>query len=640
MPRVMIVDDDPDIRRLLGRFLRRAGHEVVEAASADEGLAELRKACMDLVLLDLEMPVKDGVACLAAIRRNPEWAGVPVVMVTAAPAREVVLRVAKLGIQGMVIKHGEWVPTVVDQTEKLCPAGTNAGAAQAPGVAARAPASRDGGRADAMPVTPVAPAPSTPQPSGAAKALARVVPVVPIGAWTAPELEGVEESMTVERAMEVLKSLKPIIAKSELLDLMLAETMNVRAMKPAAQQVLHLTQRAETSVQSIANAIRQDQALSLRILKVANSSLYTRGEPLDSVPKAVARIGMEQIRTAVLSVSVLDAFSSLPNSGSMRPEWFWEHSAGVGLLAMRLSEVAGRAKDHCDTMFTAGLLHDLGRLLLVEQIPEHYPRVIEVADRLELPLEVVESRLLLMNHADITDRLLRHWHFPPTLIAPVAFHHLSVGAIKQAAPRLAEDVIPLALANRLAHAMLLGNSGNEVIYAIDEFVEHLRLDAKRLADICTGVIGQLADLRTNMLLHADHASENYHAFVRSRLAGIRPTIVSPDPAIDPMAMMFDMLHRDCEPEESNVIILRITGVEDRVGALRRMNELSLEGDVNRRLAIESLPVLVVGNTRACFLNDGALGRRPVRQVTLPISIPRLAHELGKLAGKHATPVAA
>ncbi|MFN0011159.1 MAG: HDOD domain-containing protein [Phycisphaerales bacterium] len=637
MGNVLLIDDSADIRTLIQRVLAKAGHTVTAAASADEGLAALLKQPVDIVLLDLEMPDKDGTTCLASIRATKALARTRVLMVTATPLRDVVQRVLRLGVQGIVIKSGNWAPALVAHVQKVLAAAPPAAPAHAPAPhaphashASPAPAAQPHAPSHPLPLGAVpaqvgtaAPPTATHQPAPAA---ARVV----IEPWTLPTFTEGSAPMSVERGMELLKSLKPMIARSDLLETMLADTVSVRAIKPAAQQVLRLLERPGSSVQTIAGAIRQDQALSLRILKIANSSLYSRGDHVDSVAKAVSRIGLDQIRSAVLSVAILDAFGSAPVSGAIRPDWFWEHAAASAILAMRLAQAAGRPKEVCDTLFTAGLLHDLGRVLFAEQLPDHYPKVVEAAERLELPLEMVESRLLLMNHADITDRLLRHWKFPASIIAPVSLHHLSVGSVKATNPRAADDVIALALANRLAHALLMGSSGSEVLYPIDDCVEHLRLDPARVAEICAKTVDDLADLRTNMLMHAGASRQTYVDSVRARLGHTRALVLALNPATEPLSMMFAKLQGETPPEKPNLIILRVCAAGERVGAM------SLLGQAAQRLGEATspagpLPILVVGNSKACLFAAGVLGNRAVRQATLPLGLNRLLREMGELA---------
>ncbi len=639
MARVLIIDDSSDCRRLASRLLKASGHEVICVGSAIEGLSSLRASSFDMVLLDLEMPEMDGVECLARIRADRALAPMPVLIYTATPHREAIVKLGRLGVKGVLIKDNAITLNLVNRVEAALT--TCVGVAPtAPGRAVPAPSdsessapgpSAPGSVAPTTQDAPPAPSaitPETPAPlSPASTAPTRAPGANPDDvAWDGAIDVPVDDSLTTEHAMDLLKAMKPMIARSELLDAMLQESTALRALKPTAQQVLRLTDRPDASLQSVADCIKQDQALSLRILKLANSAIYGTGAPVSTVHKAVSRIGLGQIRSAVLSVEVLDAFGSVGLADILRPSWFWEHSIACGVLAARLARSTGCKPEDADAQFTAGLLHDIGRLLLAEQLPKLYPQVVAVAERLRLPLELVESRLLLMNHADLTDRVLRHWKFPPALIAPVSMHHLALSTLRQTAPRQIDSVIPLLLANRLAHALLLGSSGNNVLYPLEEFVEHARLDPAAVREHCRVAIGEVADMRTNFLMHGDQDAGTYLDAVRARLGDARPRALSLLPDVDPVQILLERL--GVGADDPSVITLRICKSTDRERAVKRLKAADAE------LGGPPLPVLVVGNARSCLLAPDALGARPVSQITLPLQIDRMIDALRTLAASH------
>lgn len=627
MASILVIDDAADARRLIERFLTKAGHTVTAVESADLGMAHLKREKIDLVLLDLDMPGKDGVACLTMIRGDTAIQRLPVFMVTGTALREVVIKVARLGVAGIVLKTGNWAPSLVDRVDKFFATSAVASAPTVPKDPQPVPARP----ADAVPLgkSAVAPPPSATTPVADTKApkpgsLSGVAP------WPPPTAPVDEGPMTDELALSRLAALTPIITRSELLETMLAETIDVRALRPAVQQVLRLSHGSDSSVQTLAAAIRQDQALSLRLLKMANSTLYAHGDRVDSVIKAVSRIGLAQIHTVVLTVGVLDAFNGVPTRGTFRADWFWEHATACGLLAMRIAESCRRPKDYCDTIFTAGLLHDLGRLLYVEHLPDHYPHVIETAERLDLPLELIETRLLLLNHADITDRLLRHWKFATSMVMPVSCHHLSIGNIKSTAPRAADDIVPLALANRVAHAMLLGTSGNEVLYPIEDFADHLQIPPAKVQEVCRKARDEVTDMRLNMIAHSHATSGTYIDSVRDRLGDVRPLALALRPEVDPISMMVDALNGGIRPESPNLLMLRICHSRDRVAAVRLLDEATAaaqQGDKSRAI----IPAMIIGDSKSCLLTDTLVGGRHVRQVTLPRTLHRIIRDMRELA---------
>src|SRR5690606_37389796 len=128
---------------------------------------------------------------------------------------------------------------------------------------------------------------------------------------------------------------------------------------------------------------------------------------------------------------IVDRFSGIEEAARLNASQFWEHSIATGLIAADISRYREADDEATESAFTLGLLHDIGRMVYIDMLGETYRQVLDTADRLQLPLEEVESRLLLINHADAMDRVLHAWHFPKALINPIVFHHGSVTEIRR-----------------------------------------------------------------------------------------------------------------------------------------------------------------------------------------------------------------
>lgn len=620
MPRTVVIDDSHLILDLLRLGLRTAGHEVVTAPSAAEGLEAIRREKPDLVLLDLEMPGSDGLSCLASIRADSDLGRLPVIMISAHPVRDVIVRVAQLGVQGIILKNDRLLPSVLDRVVQVTGRGPAARAQPLPGGNAPQPEPARS-RSAIAPAPAPRPKPSPPSaPSAADEADSLSASVL--------QLDG--QPLDLEEATQRLKDLKPLMSRTELMDRVLTG-VDLRAMAPAVHQVLQLTQSSTSSLDAVAKAIRQDQALSLKMLKVANSPLFARGERVENVHKAVARIGVSQVRSTVLSLAVIDQFSAVALADRINAEWFWEHSIACGMIAQRIARLRGVKPDQADSLFTAGLLHDVGRVIFAEQLGETYSSVLDTADRLQLPLETVESRLLLINHADLTDRLLRQWNFSAELINPIALHHLSVGNIRRMAPRMIEEVATLGLANRLAHAMLLGCSGNDVLYPLDEFVQVLGLRPAQVTELCDRLPDDLCDLRIAMLSHASGPARmpTYLDHVaRSMTVPLRPLVIAAAGTLDPINLLCQRLcAAAADQPRYNIALVRLNSASERVALINQLRAAEAEAEIH-----QPLPVLVVAAGVACRFADGMLntpGKPPRRVETLPVPLRlgRLIHAM-------------
>ncbi|BBL72298.1 HDOD domain-containing protein [Methylogaea oryzae] len=178
----------------------------------------------------------------------------------------------------------------------------------------------------------------------------------------------------------------------------------------------------KSSTADIAKVVSQDASFTARLLQVANSALYSAPSSVDSVPKAISIIGIAQIRNLALSISVAKSFGGLLNE-LVSMENFWRHSQFCALAARQLAKEARRCDP--DTLFTAGLLHDIGELIIFNRLPEQAKEtlllVLDSQD--EMPIHEAEKQVLGLDHTDVGGELAKLWHLPSVLIECIACHH-------------------------------------------------------------------------------------------------------------------------------------------------------------------------------------------------------------------------
>jgi HD-like signal output (HDOD) protein/CheY-like chemotaxis protein len=574
MQTILVVDDMPIFREPMQAALASAGFSVMSAATGAEALSLMSERAPDVVVLDLGMPGLDGIAVLTRMREDPRLRTTPVIILTATADRDRVVRAAKLGIAGYILKSKFSLKELLDRIRSLL-----ASPGAAPHETREAPASTaSNARAPASP----------------------------------PALR--RESRASEPApVQSINALKPILTRQDLLDRMRA-CEEIKGFSPTVSQVLTMTATDRCSLDQVSKAISHDQAMALKILKVANSSVYSRGDRVDSVHKAVLRIGMESIRQAVLNIGVVERFGSPAFNSAISTQQFWEHSTACGIIAAEIAHELG-AKD-ADTAFATGLLHDLGRVILAETLGLDYVRVIEAARSLQAPLELIESRMLLLNHADVMDRVLLAWKFPKHLVDPIMFHHLSVGGVRKVAPNRAAEVLRLGLANRLAHAMLLGDSGNGTIYSTDEHCRALGVTPEMLARI-----EEVARVQTDetkvALLAASHTgvwprrAEELRAMFR---VPFRPLFVSAEPALDGFRLFCTSLSGQVGDEPPNVVVASVAGTKER-DVIPGMIDAA-----EQNAGVKGLPLIVLSPAGRVALSDEHLAKRSHVPLATPLSI--------------------
>lgn len=174
------------------------------------------------------------------------------------------------------------------------------------------------------------------------------------------------------------------------------------------------------SSQNIAEAVSMDANLTVRLLRLVNSPLFGFTSRIDSISRAVSLLGTNELSELALGVTVVSQFKAIP-SELLDMDSFWRHSIHCGLFAKELAaqlDVTGS-----ENYFTGGLLHDIGRLIMLERIPEQYSRAIAHARREHLPMFRAEQDCLQTDHSIIGKLLAMRWRLSPQLTRMIGGHH-------------------------------------------------------------------------------------------------------------------------------------------------------------------------------------------------------------------------
>ncbi len=176
----------------------------------------------------------------------------------------------------------------------------------------------------------------------------------------------------------------------------------------------------ETSAKDLAEIIEKDSSVTARILKVINSAYYGLSGHVSTVSHAVPLLGVQVVKNIVLTFSVLDVFSQNRKEG-VNFQKLWEHSFSTA-VASRL--LAG-ATNYPDTeeALVAGLLHDIGTLVLAKSEPVEWREALEESQKTGEPLADVEARRFGITHAELGALLAEKWQLPEILVAPIRYHH-------------------------------------------------------------------------------------------------------------------------------------------------------------------------------------------------------------------------
>ena len=213
-----------------------------------------------------------------------------------------------------------------------------------------------------------------------------------------------------------------------------------------------------SSAEDIANVVNKSPSLTATLLRIVNSALYGCPSKIDKVSQAVTLIGTKEIFGLALGISVLAIFRKIPKE-VINMYSFLRHSIACGIISRILA--AHKNLQHTEQLFVAGLLHDLGRVLLYIYFPEDSVHLLGKCTSSEKLLYEEEDDYLGCNHTHIVQYLMQHWKLPLTLENNVFHHHN---------PSQAQSPIPATivhLADIIVNALGMGSSGERFVPPLD-----------------------------------------------------------------------------------------------------------------------------------------------------------------------------
>jgi putative nucleotidyltransferase with HDIG domain len=226
------------------------------------------------------------------------------------------------------------------------------------------------------------------------------------------------------------------------------------------EKITLLLQNPQTSAEEIGLAIKTDQSLASKVLKLVNSAFYGFPGRISTITHAVVILGFSTIKNIVLTASIFDAFKRSGDKGApFDMEQFWLHSVACGAASKSIAKSIGFSES--EECFIGGLLHDIGKIILCQHVAEEFAEIIEHAASHDQLFIESEQQLFTATHAEIGGMLTESWNLPPLLQHIVKFHHAptrSKGHFTATAVVHTADI--------LVRALDFGNGGDQKIPCI------------------------------------------------------------------------------------------------------------------------------------------------------------------------------
>jgi len=223
-------------------------------------------------------------------------------------------------------------------------------------------------------------------------------------------------------------------------------------------QIVEALKSPRSSAAYVAEVVSKDPSLSARLLRLVNSPFYGFPQKVETLSRAVAVIGSKQLTNLAMGISVLSLFKDIPPD-VVNMKAFWQHSVACGIMARLLAGQIGNQSE--ERFFVAGLLHDLGRLVMLKNYPDHARCAMQLAHDRGMALFRTEALCWGFDHAELTSALLTKWKFPVILEKTILYHHQPGKA------RAMLDAALLHTADAAAHGLGVGASGMPFVPSLD-----------------------------------------------------------------------------------------------------------------------------------------------------------------------------
>lgn len=258
------------------------------------------------------------------------------------------------------------------------------------------------------------------------------------------------------------------------LDDVLRRTHNLPSLPTVVLELLASMDQEDVNIDTLTSKIGQDQALTAKTLRLANSSFYGMAKQVSTIHEAIAILGFRTVRSLAATAALIGTFAGrTPTSFNVAP--FWRHSIAAAVCAR---ELATHLDLNPEQAYIAGLLHDIGRLVLVTQFQPNYEATMAHRSQYDRGLLDAEQAVLGIDHAAVGLGLTRHWKFPDAVTQAIGAHHGSTSL----------DLQPLSLvvmaSEVIAHALDLSMDDDDAVPPVPtDLWQQLGLDQQVLLKV-------------------------------------------------------------------------------------------------------------------------------------------------------------
>jgi len=246
-----------------------------------------------------------------------------------------------------------------------------------------------------------------------------------------------------------------------------------------------------STAKDVSEIVEADPSLTMKVLMVANSASFGSPRGVSTVRQAIVSLGFKRLKSIILSVSVLDTIETMAQECGLDPAAFWEHTLMCAMGAEGLADTLG--EEFSDEIFVAGLLHDIGQLILSRHAPEAFQQAMEMARQESIEQIKAEQAIMEVDHAQVGACIMDQWQLPTRLKRSVEMHHdPPLGSIKQDVPSRMAAI--LCLADMLSNIRNVESSRGVQLAQGEKIRKKLGLSKRDLQEIADGLEDRVAQI--------------------------------------------------------------------------------------------------------------------------------------------------
>ena len=218
-----------------------------------------------------------------------------------------------------------------------------------------------------------------------------------------------------------VRELRRLLGQKKLREIV-SEMSALPSLPSLYQEIIEELESEDASIKKIGEIVSKDVAMTAKILQLVNSAFFGLSRHVSSPTQAVLLLGLDTIKSLVLSLKIFEQFE-----GKQITEQFlsslWEHSLTTAVYAKTIAAMEEAPTMVCEDAFMAGVLHDVGKLILMQNFPDKSEEILRLSEKKKQPVWLSEKEILGTTHGELGAYLLGVWGLPEPIVEAVAYHH-------------------------------------------------------------------------------------------------------------------------------------------------------------------------------------------------------------------------